>query len=95
MDSLDEDRIARLERQVDYLFRRLGVDPAAAFAGGGAAIGAGPAGFAGDRYGLPMSFYEALRRGKKIQAIKIYREATGVGLKQAKDAVEAMARGGF
>jgi ribosomal protein L7/L12 len=25
-----------------------------------------------------------------IQAIKIYREVTGVGLKQAKDAVEAM-----
>ena len=28
--------------------------------------------------------------GRKIQAIKIYREATGEGLKQAKDAVEAL-----
>ena len=57
MDSVDEDRIARLERQVDFLFRRLGVDPSAAFAG--------------DGDGLPTSFYDALQRGKKIQAIKI------------------------
>jgi ribosomal protein L7/L12 len=28
--------------------------------------------------------------GRKIQAIKIYREATGLGLKEAKDAVEAI-----
>ncbi|ELS54781.1 ribosomal protein L7/L12 [Streptomyces viridochromogenes] len=32
-----------------------------------------------------------LRDGKKIQAIKVYREITGAGLKEAKDAVEAMA----
>lgn len=31
-----------------------------------------------------------VRQGKKIQAIKVYREGTGVGLKEAKDAVEAM-----
>ncbi len=31
--------------------------------------------------------------GKKIAAIKLYREATGVGLAEAKDAVEAIARG--
>jgi hypothetical protein len=29
--------------------------------------------------------------GNKIGAIKVYREITGVGLKEAKDAVEAMA----
>ncbi|MEV6966237.1 ribosomal protein L7/L12 [Hamadaea sp. NPDC051192] len=34
-----------------------------------------------------------LAEGKKIQAIKLYRELTGVGLKEAKDAVEAMAVG--
>lgn len=32
-----------------------------------------------------------LLEGKKIQAIKAYREHTGVGLKDAKDAVERMA----
>jgi hypothetical protein len=33
-----------------------------------------------------------LGRGEKIRAIKLYRERTGVGLKEAKDAVEALAR---
>ncbi len=35
---------------------------------------------------------DALRRGQKIEAIKIYRERTNCGLKEAKDAVEAMER---
>jgi hydrogenase maturation factor len=30
----------------------------------------------------------ALRRGQKIEAIKIYRDATHCGLKEAKDAIE-------
>ena len=34
------------------------------------------------------------RTGKKIEAIKLYRALYGVGLKQAKDAVEAMGAGG-
>ena len=33
-----------------------------------------------------------LRQGQKIQAIKLYRERTGVGLKEAKDACDGMAR---
>ncbi|MFJ7075393.1 ribosomal protein L7/L12 [Streptomyces sp. NPDC098781] len=32
-----------------------------------------------------------LRDDKKIQAIKVYREITGAGLKEAKEAVERMA----
>ncbi|RPF34945.1 ribosomal protein L7/L12 [Streptomyces sp. TLI_185] len=32
-----------------------------------------------------------VRDGKKIQAIKVYREATGAGLKEAKEAVEKLA----
>ena len=32
-----------------------------------------------------------LQGGKKIEAIKLYRQRTGVGLKEAKDAVEAIA----
>lgn len=32
----------------------------------------------------------SLANGRKIEAIKIYRELTGVGLKEAKEAVEAM-----
>jgi hypothetical protein len=33
---------------------------------------------------------DLLRRGDKIEAIKRYRERTGAGLKEAKDAVEAL-----
>ncbi len=31
-------------------------------------------------------------RGEKIQAIKVYRDMTGLGLKEAKDAVEELER---
>ncbi|MDX2014392.1 MAG: ribosomal protein L7/L12 [Myxococcaceae bacterium] len=37
--------------------------------------------------------HDLLRAGRKIEAIKRYRELTGVGLKEAKDAVEALERG--
>ena len=76
MDSADDDRIFRLERQVDFLFRRLGIDPDLALA---------------QDDELPAALYDAIGRGKLVQAIKIYREATGVGLKEAKDAVDAIA----
>ena len=76
MDSSDDDRIVRLERQVDFLYRRLGIDPDLALAPDDV---------------LPTALYDAIGRGKLIQAIKIYREATGVGLKEAKDAVDAIA----
>jgi len=35
---------------------------------------------------------DSLKRGDKINAIRNYREATGVGLKEAKDFVEKMER---
>ena len=34
---------------------------------------------------------DCLLAGRKIEAIKIYREATGVGLKEAKEAIDALA----
>ena len=48
--------------------------------------------------GQPMLHADAspeqlLRAGRKIEAIKRYRELTGVGLKDAKDAVEALEAG--
>jgi hypothetical protein len=39
--------------------------------------------------GLPDKVVDALRRGNKVEAIKLLREQTGVGLKEAKDAVDA------
>jgi hypothetical protein len=36
---------------------------------------------------------DALRAGEKIQAIKLHREATGLGLKEAKDEIDAIEAG--
>lgn len=41
---------------------------------------------------IPANVAEALAKGDKILAIKHYREATGAGLKEAKDFVEGMER---
>ncbi|MEO3799125.1 hypothetical protein [Nonomuraea sp. B1E8] len=78
MESLEE-RVARLETQIAYLQRHLGIDPALIDS-----VDQGPQ--------LPPDFYVALRKGKTIQAIKIYREATGASLLNAKNAVEQMER---
>ena len=40
--------------------------------------------------GVPPRVIELVRAGKTIDAIKEYREATGVGLKEAKDAIDAI-----
>jgi LSD1 subclass zinc finger protein len=53
--------------------------------------------FAGYSQSLPLDklvqINEQLQRGRKIEAIKIYRETFGGGLKEAKDAVERLERG--
>lgn len=41
---------------------------------------------------VPPTVLDALRRGKKIDAIKEYRAATGAGLQEAKDFVEEVQR---
>jgi ribosomal protein L7/L12 len=41
----------------------------------------------------PEQVLELLRQGNKLEAIKLYRQETGVGLKEAKDAVEEMEKG--
>lgn len=44
----------------------------------------------GEGYVDPAELQRLISIGKKIQAIKYYRETTGVGLKEAKDAVDAL-----
>lgn len=96
MDSGDhitvEMRLAAIEEKLDRVLAHLGLD-----------------GDGGSGHGLsqpvPVVTYETqlttlIQAGKKIQAIKLYREATGTGLKDAKEAVEAYernlkARGGW
>ena len=41
---------------------------------------------------LPGEIAEAVRAGQKIQAIKLYRQSSGVGLKEAKDFIEELQR---
>ena len=46
-----------------------------------------------DPYGdTPPAVLDALRRGRTIEAIKAYRLATGVGLKEAKEYVDEIRR---
>jgi hypothetical protein len=142
MNSDELGRLARVERQVAFLFRHFGLDPAAAD-GTSAAPASGfgltpadtfgispaetfsapvtagyapppapgyaaqpaagfpappPAGYAapgtaGDP-GASPAVLAAIASGKLIVAIKLYRELTGMGLKEAKQAVEAIQRSG-
>ena len=65
-------RMNELEDRLKLLYERLGVDYA-------------------DPNSDPIhspKIQEALRRGNKIEAIKIYRELTGVGLAEAKQAID-------
>ena len=65
-------RISELEDKLEFLYRKLNIDYIDP--------NSDPA--------LAPQVQEALRRGNKIEAIKIYRELTGVGLAEAKQAVE-------
>src|SRR5579883_2583994 len=51
----------------------------------------------GEAAEIPADLQEQIRslmaQGRKIEAIKVYREALGAGLKDAKDAVEAIGSG--
>jgi ribosomal protein L7/L12 len=76
------ERLRRLEEQVEYLSSR---------AGGAWHAGGGPPGTAAPTpSGIPMDVQVLVSQGKKIEAIKMYRELTGVGLAEAKLAVERL-----
>lgn len=103
MDLETAHRIERLEYQVAMLYRHLGLNggeeflPPPPFLPPPAVPGEpqdsvpgipGSASPVDPR--LPRAFFDAVTDGKKILAIKLYREATGVGLKEAKDYVDAL-----
>jgi ribosomal protein L7/L12 len=90
VDFDDAERIDRLERQVQFLLQRIGVDPDIAAAGGTAFGGDLPVG--GPITGPAMSpdIVALVAAGKPIDAIKLYRQMTGAGLKEAKDVIDGM-----
>lgn len=71
----------------DYLKDAYGIEPAA----GGAVMMAGPAG-GGAAEAEEQSEFDVILKspgGEKIKVIKVVREATGLGLKEAKELVDA------
>ena len=69
-------RISELEDRLNFLYQRLGIEYA-------------------DPNSDPVrspQIQEALHRGNKIEAIKIYRELTGVGLAEAKEVIDRAER---
>jgi len=65
-------RIEELEDRLKFIYRRLNIDYM-------------------DNNSDPVlspQIQDALRKGNKIEAIKIYREMTGVGLAEAKQAID-------
>jgi ribosomal protein L7/L12 len=68
--------IQRLERKVDILLREAGIEVEEK---------------AEDPFPDMDDVRYLLSEGRKIEAIKVYRQRTGAGLKEAKDAVERMA----
>jgi ribosomal protein L7/L12 len=71
-----QSRVRELEDKLEFLYRRLNMDYA-------------------DPNSDPVlapQIQEALRRRNKIEAIKIYRELTGVGLAEAKQAIDRAER---
>jgi ribosomal protein L7/L12 len=71
-----QSRVRELEDKLQFLYRRLNIDYADP--------NADPA--------FAPQVQEALRRGNKIEAIKLYRELTGVGLAEAKQAIDRAER---
>jgi ribosomal protein L7/L12 len=79
-------RIATLERKVAELYKRLGqAEPE--FGGGLTFASDQPASVTA---GEDPRLIELIQGDRKIEAIKLYRELTGVGLAEAKDAVERL-----
>ena len=66
-------RINELEDRLKFLYRRFNIDYVD-----------NP----NENHPLSPQIQDALRRGNKIEAIKIYRELTGVGLAEAKDVID-------
>jgi large subunit ribosomal protein L7/L12 len=78
--SLIYRRLALLEQQVRVLSERVG-SPCPTFASDVADTGHG---------GVPAEVVALARAGNAIAAIKLYRELTGAGLREAKDVVDSL-----
>ena len=85
MDDATLSRIAMLEAHVDWLYQVAGHTPP--YGHGGTPPTSTAFGSGG---GYSAEVLELVRSGNKIGAIKRYREETGLGLREAKDAVDRL-----
>jgi ribosomal protein L7/L12 len=70
-------RLEKLEQQMAFVLRSLGHEyPLPAFEG--------------TDYGVSPEILALVRQGNKIEAIKLFRQGTGAGLKDAKDFIDAL-----
>ena len=90
-DSIAELTLKEAVDLADYMKQTYGIEPAAGgavvMAGGGGGGGGGEAAAAAEQTEFDVILKAA--GDKKIQVIKVVREATGLGLKEAKDLVDA------
>ena len=84
-DATIATRLALIEAHLDWLYQNAGYAPP--YGHGGTPPTTTPVSGPG---GYSEAVLELVRDGNKIGAIKQYREETGVGLKEAKDAVDRL-----
>jgi large subunit ribosomal protein L7/L12 len=91
LDGL-KDRVAKLEAAVASLRGQVAAltDGAVAAAGSSGGVPYGGASSVAPTTEWMAEVRELVASGNKIEAIKVYREHTGLGLKEAKDAVEGL-----
>ena len=79
IEALKEKTILEVKELVDMMKEEFGVDPSAV------AVAAQPAASAEDEGDVTKTVVLANAGGQKLQVIKLVREITGLGLKEAKD----------
>lgn len=88
LDAIAEKSVMDIVELVKMMEEKFGVSAAAAVAVAGPAAGAAPAAAAVEQteFTVVMTAFG----DKKVEVIKVVREITGLGLKEAKDLVEAV-----
>ena len=86
LDAIGNKTVFELADLIESFKSKFNVTIAAAPVGGGAPAGAAPAAAVEEQTEVTVMLKEA--GAKKIQVIKVVREITGLGLKEAKDLVD-------
>jgi len=86
LDAIGNKTVFELADLIESFKSKFNVTIAAAPAGGGAPAGAAPAAAVEEQTEFTVMLKDA--GAKKIQVIKVVREITGLGLKEAKDLVD-------